>query len=117
MFTEEWSTRVGQEWLVVMSLTFPCALLQVYQDVEDKDTLKAVEAAVRESTSVKRIEVRCLGLNWTNVATALLKGVTENTSLRQLTLNTPADSPPPQDVVDEVKQKRRRLVLDIIPYT
>ena len=42
---------------IAMSLTFPCALLQVYQDVEDEDTLKAVEAAVRESTSVKRIEV------------------------------------------------------------
>ena len=87
-------------------------LLQVNQDVEDEDTLKAVEAAVRESTSVKRIEVNCEYLNWTNVATAVLKGATENTSLRELTLMTPKDSPLPQDVVDEVKQKRR-LVLNL----
>ena len=91
-------------------------LLHVYQDVENEDTLKAVEAAVRESTSVKEIEVECLGLNWTNVATAVLKGATENTSLRELTLKTPADSPPPQDIVDAVKQKRRRLVLNIFTF-
>ena len=48
-------------------------LPQVCLDVEDMDTLKAVEAAVRESTSVKRIELVCVGLNWTNVATAVLK--------------------------------------------
>ena len=92
-------------------------LPQVNQDVEDEDTLKAVEAALRESTSVKRIELICDELNWTNVATAVLKGAQENTSLRELTLMTPKDSPPPQDVVNEVKQKRRRLVVDIIPYT
>ena len=109
VFTEEW---LHQGWLVwsVMSLTFPCALLHVYQDVEDEDTLKAVEAAVRESTSVKRIEVTCMGLNWTNVATAVLKGVVENTSLRELTLMTPPNSPPPRDVVDKVKQKKRLIL-------
>ena len=99
-------------WLVAMSLAFPCALLQLYQDVEDEDTLKAVEAAVRESTSVKRIKVVRLYLNWTNVATAALKGATENMSLRKLTLNTPAKPSPLQDVVDAVKQKRRRLVVN-----
>ena len=107
---------VRSGWLVAMSLTFPCALLHVYQDVEDEDTLKAVEAAVRESTSVKRIEVNCQHLNWTNVATAVLKGATENTSLRVLTLKTPKNSPLPQDIVDEVKQKRRKLVLDIFTF-
>ena len=112
MFIEEWSTRVGQEWLVgwlqcpSLSLVH---LLQVYQDVEDEDTLKAVEAAVRESTSIKKIRVACLGLNWTNVATAVFKGATENMSLRELTLMTPKDSPLPHNVVDEVKQKRRRM--------
>ena len=82
-------------------------------DVEDEDILKAVEAAVRESTSVKRIVIKFFFLNWTNVATAVLKGVTENMSLKELTLMTPKDSPLPQDVVDEVKQKRRRLVLKL----
>ena len=91
-------------------------LLQVYQDVEDEDTLKAVEAAVRESTSVKRIDVHCKGLNWTNVATAVLKGVTENTSLRESTLETLHHSPLPQHVVDEVKQRRSRLVLGVNVY-
>ena len=89
-------------------------LRQVNQDVEDEDTLKAVEAAVRESTSIKRIDVGGIFLKWTNVATAVLKGVTENTSLRELTLMTPKDFPLPQDVVDEVKQKRRRLVVMLL---
>ena len=88
-------------------------LLQVCQDVEDEDTLKAVEAAVRESTSIKRIDIDYRQLKWTNVATALLKGAAENMSLRVLVLRTPLHSPPPQDVVNEVKQKRKRLVLGI----
>ena len=88
--------------------------LCVYQpDVEDEDTLKAVEAAVGESTSVRRIDIYCHGLKWTNVATALLKGVAENKSMRELTLHTTEDYSPTNDVVDEVKQKRKRLVLNI----
>ena len=68
---------------------------------------------MRESTSVKRISVECRDLTWTNVATAILKGAIENRSLRLLTLKTPESSPPPQDVVDEVRQKRRRLMLGV----
>ena len=68
---------------------------------------------MRESTSVKMIDIEFFKMNWTTVATAVLKGVAENKSLRELTLMTPKDSPPPQDVVNEVKQKRRRLVLEI----
>ena len=87
--------------------------LQDFQDIEDADTLVAVEVAVRESTSVKIISVKCHDLHWTNVATAILKGATENRSLRELTLETPQDSPPPQDIVSEVKQKRRSLLLEV----
>ena len=86
-------------------------LLQACQDVEDEDTLKAVETAVRESTSVKEIVVYCHGLKWTNVATALLKGAAENKSLRVLALKTPDNFPPPQDIVDKAKQMRRGLKL------
>ena len=96
-----------------LKLTLIVHLRQVYPDVEDEDTLKAVEAAVGESTSVKKINIYCHGLKWTNVATALLKGVAENKSLRELTLETPEDSPSPQEVVDGVKQKRRRLKLRV----
>ena len=69
--------------------------------------------AARESTSVKKIQAHSFFLSWTNVATALLKGVTENTSLKELRLMTPKDSPLPQDVVNKVKQKRRRLVVKL----
>ena len=65
---------------------------------------------MRESTSVKRIDIEVFEMNWTTVATAVLKGAAENKSLRKLTLMTPKDSAPPQDVINEVKQKRRRLV-------
>ena len=68
---------------------------------------------MRESTSVKMIDIEFFKMNWTTVATAVLKGAVENKSLRKLTLKTPKDSPPPRDVVNEVKQKKRRLVLDI----
>ena len=78
-------------------------------DVEDEEILKAVEAAVRESTTVKSITITCHHLNWTNVATALLKGVAENTSLQKLTLQTA--TAPPQNIVTELKQKRRKLLL------
>ena len=105
-----------EEWpptgVVSNVLLLPVCPLQPHQDVEDEETLQAVEAAVRESTSVKRIIVQCEYLNWTNVATAILKGAAENRSLRVLTMQT-SNGAPPQDVVDEVRQKRRWLVLGI----
>ena len=48
------------------------------KDVTDPDVLKAVEAAVRWSTSVKRIKIEVSHLMWTNVATAILKGAAQN---------------------------------------
>lgn len=93
---------------------FPLNLWQeCHEDVQDEETLKAVEVAVRESTSVKKIIVNCQHLNWTNVATALLKGATENKSLRELTLQMAWDFPPPQNVLAEVKRKRKSLLLRV----
>ena len=58
------------------------------EDVTDPDVLKAVEAAVKESTSVKRIEIDGRNLKWTNVATAILKGAAQSKVLRELELKT-----------------------------
>ena len=71
---------------------------------------------MRESTSIKRIVIKFFFLKWTNVATAVLKGASENMSLKELTVQTPDYSPPAQHVVDEVKQKRSRLVLGVNIY-
>ena len=73
--------------LVVSTFTPPLwRCLQGLQDVEEEEMLEAVEAAVRESGSVKKISVECRDLAWTNVATAILKGATDNQSLRELAL-------------------------------
>ena len=63
------------------------------EDVTDPDVLKAVETAVRRSTSVKRIKIESSGLKWTNVATAILKGAAQNKALREVELVTPRNSP------------------------
>ena len=81
------------------------------EDVTDPDVLKAVEAAVRRSTSVKRIEIEGSYLRWTNVATAILKGAAQSKPLREVELVTPWDSPPPQEVVDDVRKANSKLQL------
>ena len=80
-------------------------------DVLDPDVLKAVEEAITVSTSVKRIEIDCEYLGWTNVATAILKGAAHNTVLRELELVTPWDFPPLQEVVDDVRRDNPKLRL------
>ena len=81
------------------------------EDVTNPDELKAVEAAVKESTSVKRIEIEGEYLKWTNVATAILKGAAQSKALRELELTTPEDFPPPQEVVDDVRRANPKLRL------
>ena len=81
------------------------------EDVTDSDVLKAVEAAVRRSTSVKRIKIEGRYLRWTNVATAILKGAAQSKPLREVELVTPFDSPPPQEVVDDVRRANPKLRL------
>ena len=81
------------------------------EDVLDPDVLKMVEEAITVNTSVKRIEIDGEYLRWTNVATAILKGVAHNTVLRELELVTPRGSPPPQEVVDDVRKANPKLRL------
>ena len=66
------------------------------EDVTDPDVLKAVEATVRRSTSVKRIKIEGNNLRWTNVATAILKGAAQSKPLREVKLQTSKDSPLPK---------------------
>ena len=80
------------------------------EDVTDPDVLKTVEAAVRSSTSVKMIKIEGLGLKWTNVATAILKGAAQSKSLRDVELVTPWN-PIPQKVVDDVRRANPKLRL------
>ena len=81
------------------------------EDVTDPDVLKAVETAVRRSTSVKRIKIEGEYLRWTNVATAILKGAAQSKPLREAELETPWNSPLPQEVVDDVRRANPKLRL------
>ena len=81
------------------------------KDVSDPDILKTVEEAVKESTSVKRIRIDGKYLKWTIVATAILKGAAQSKALKELELKTPADFPPPQEVVDDVRRANPKLQL------
>ena len=80
-------------------------------DVTDPDVLKAVEAAVRRSTSVKKMKIEGRHLRWTIVATAILKGAAQSKSLREVELETPRDYPPLQEVVDDVRRANPKLRL------
>ena len=81
------------------------------EDVTDPNVLKAVEAAVRRSMSLKRIEIKGKFLRWNNVATAILKGAAQSKPLREVWLETPQNSPPPQEVVDDVRRANPKLRL------
>ena len=81
------------------------------EDVTDPDVLKAVEAAVRRSTSMKRIKIEGSHLRWTNVATAILKGAAQSKPLREVELEPPLDLPPPQEVVDDARRANPKLRL------
>ena len=64
-------------------------------DVLDTDLLKAVEAAVKSSLSMKRIKIQGKFIKWSNMATAVLKGAAESMSLRELELEMQEEFPPP----------------------
>ena len=80
----------------------------------DTDLLKAVEAAVKSSLSMKRIKIQGEFIKWTNVATAILKGAAQSTSLRELELETPEEFPPPQEVIDDVRKAKPELRLVVM---
>ena len=81
------------------------------EDVTDPNVLKAIEAAVRRGTSVKKIKIQGSSLRWTNVATAILKGAAKSKPLREVELVTPQNSPPLQEVVDDMRKANPKLRL------
>ena len=82
------------------------------KDMLEPDVLRAIEEAIRVSTSVKRIVILGEYLRWTNMATAILKGAAHNTVLRELELLTPEDFP--QEVVDDVRKANPKLKLVVV---
>ena len=83
------------------------------QDVSDPDTLQAVEVAVRENTSLRRMEIGGYRMTWANVAVAILKGATKNATLRRLFLHVPDEPLPPQQLIDDLRRSNSKLRLTV----
>lgn len=81
------------------------------QDVSDPDTLQAVEVAVRENMSLRRMEIWAYTV--TNVAVAILKGATKNATLRRLSLHVPDEPLPPQQLIDDLRRSNSKLRLTV----
>ena len=81
------------------------------QDVSDPGTLQAVEVAVRENTSLRRMGIWGFSMTWTNVAVAILKGATKNATLQELRL--PAKPLPPQQLIDDLRTSNSKLRLTV----
>ena len=81
--------------------------------MSDPDTLQAVEVAVRENTSLRRMVIGSLTVAWTSVAVAILKGATRNTTLRGLRLKVPDDPLPPQQLIDDLRRSNSKLQLTV----
>ena len=86
--------------------------------MSDPDTLQAVEVAVRENTSLRRMVIfKSMGtggtLTWTNVAVVILKGATKNATLRRLYLDVPAEPLPPQQLIDDLRRSNSKLQLTV----
>ena len=84
------------------------------QDVSDPDTLQAVEVAVKENMSLRRMEIGDYSMTWTTVAVAILKGATKNATLRTLLLQVPDDPPPPQQLIDDLRRSNSKLRLTVM---
>ena len=105
-----------------MYLTVPDTLVQNIQDVTEEDVLTSVEQAVKENTTLERLEVsnRCFSgsaINWWNVAERILKGTAANQNLRELKLmmnwkyKKDKEYLPKQEVVDDVRKVNQKLRL------
>ena len=86
------------------------------QDVSDPDTLQAVEVAVRENTSLRRMMIWGSSMTWTNVAVSILKGATKNATLRRLHLQVPDEPLPPQQFIDDLRRSNSKLRLTVRAY-
>ena len=82
------------------------------EDVSDTDLLKAVEAAIKSSLSIKRIKNQGKFIKWSNVATAILKRAAESMSLRELELEMQEEFPPPQE--DDLRRAKPELRLVVM---
>ena len=87
------------------------------QDVTEKDVLTSVEQAVKENTTLERLEVNSCSserstINWRNVAESILKGAAANQNLRELKLLINyQEFAPKQEVIDNVKKVNQKLRL------
>ena len=94
-------------------------LVSNIQDVTEKDVLTSVEQAVKENTTLERLEVNSvLGkMNWRNVAESILKGAAANQNLRELELVTNEEYKeyaPKQEVIDNVRRDNQKLRLIVM---
>ena len=85
------------------------------QDVTEEDVLTSVEQAVKENTTLERLEVNCSKMNWRNVVESILKGAAANQNLRELTLWMNEEYAPKQEVIDNVRKvnKKLRLIVEL----
>ena len=84
--------------------------------MSDPGTLQSVEAAVRDSKSLKKMTIQPntdSQLTWTNVAVAILKGAAKNETLRTLELWTLEPPYPAPELVDEVRRSNPKLRLTV----
>ena len=93
-------------------------LVQNIQDVTEEDILTSVEQAIKENTTLERLEVNSLrsAMNWRNVAESILKGAAVNQNLRQLKLFMNAkykEFAPKQEVIDNVRKVNKTLRLTV----
>ena len=79
----------------------------------DPATLQAVEVAVRENMSLRRMGIWGYSMTWTNVAVAILKGATKNATLRRLHLDVPDEPLPPQQLIDGLRRFNSKLRLTV----
>ena len=94
-------------------------LLQNIQDVTEEDVLTSVEQAVKENTTLERLEVnsRWSKMNWRNVVESILKGAAANQNLRELKLVTNEECieyAPKQEVIDNVRKVNQKLRLIVM---
>ena len=91
-------------------------LVQNIQDVTEEDILTSVEQAVKENTTLERLEVdsQWSVMNWRNVAESILKGAAANQNLKELKLvmnEEYKEYAPKQEVIDNVRKVNIKLRL------
>ena len=89
------------------------------QDVTEEDVLTSVEQAVKENTTLERLEVNSerSTMNWRKVAESILKGAAANHNLRELKLVMNAkckEFAPNQEVIDNVRKVNQKLRLIVL---